>query len=68
MKNSELIFDPLKYDFILDELNQFKTERDLLLTQKGQYQHRMEVNDHNIKLWSQTNKELTALKLSLIHI
>ncbi|MBK9042824.1 MAG: AAA family ATPase [Saprospiraceae bacterium] len=62
MKNSELIFDPLKYDFILDELNQFKTERDLLLTQKGQYQHRMEVNDHNIKLWSQTNKELTALK------
>ncbi len=62
MKNSELIFDPLKYDLILDELNQFKTERDLLLTQKGQYQHRMEVNDHNIKLWSQTNKELTALK------
>ncbi|MBK6363363.1 MAG: AAA family ATPase [Saprospiraceae bacterium] len=62
IKNSELIFDPLKYDFILDELNQFKTERDLLLTQKGQYQHRMEVNDHNIKLWSQTNKELTALK------
>ncbi|MBK8081272.1 MAG: hypothetical protein IPK25_13935 [Saprospiraceae bacterium] len=62
MKNSELIFDPLKYDLILDELNQFKTERDLLLTQKGQYQHRMAVNDHNIKLWSQTNKELTALK------